>query len=603
MEAKREKPSYSLANNLKFIFTSMWGINKRQSIFAFLRTPFVVATPFLGIYLSKLVVAAVTDGKSMQELLIVIAAISAVIMLSMLIENYLSAQLESFMMQNDGSYQTMIFSKLLCCDYEHVESPSGLTRLSKALDNVGSDNRGARLIVNLLSSVTANIIGVISYATILLALSPWILAVLMVTTVAGFFVLRLATAWWFKHQDNWKVLDRKLGYLQNNAGDFSRAKDMRLYHMVDWFRDVFFNTISDRMEWHKKEHIYGFKVDAGGVLLSLVREGFSYCFLVYLLYAKGLSVSDFVLYFGLITGFSTWLSGIANDCDRIYNFQLGFCDIRTFLDCPDKSNNGLGKPVPTETFSIEFRNVSYQYEGSDRKVIDGLSFYIPKGEKLAIVGNNGAGKTTLVKLLCGLYNPTEGQILIDGLPVSAYNRDEYFNLFAAVFQDIFMTPMSIAENIATSGDIDRQRIEQVLELAGLEAKLKSLPQGLDTRLIKSVYDDAVDLSGGEMQKLALARALYKDAKALVLDEPTAALDPIAESNIYTQYNQMSAGRTSIFISHRLASTRFCDRIFFIENGAIAESGSHDELMAMGFKYYEMFEIQSHYYREGVSEND
>jgi ABC-type multidrug transport system fused ATPase/permease subunit len=185
--------------------------------------------------------------------------------------------------------------------------------------------------------------------------------------------------------------------------------------------------------------------------------------------------------------------------------------------------------------------------------------------------------------------------------LNAYNREEYYTLFSAVFQDIFVLPLSIAKNVSASVDneIDRQKLRDTLAFAGLETKIVSLPDGMDTKLIKSVYDDAVDFSGGEMQKLALARALYKGGKALILDEPTAALDPIAESGIYMEYNRMTAGRTSVFISHRLASTRFCDRIFFLEDGKIIECGSHNELMAQQGKYFEMFEIQSHYYRENI----
>jgi ABC-type multidrug transport system fused ATPase/permease subunit len=231
-----------------------------------------------------------------------------------------------------------------------------------------------------------------------------------------------------------------------------------------------------------------------------------------------------------------------------------------------------------------------------------LSFKIKKGEKIAIVGNNGAGKTTLVKLLSALYQPSGGSIKINGKNIAEYNRDEYYTLISPVFQDIYLFPVSIAQNIALceESDINNDKLSQAIRFAGLQEKIESLPDGYNTPLIKSVVDNAIELSGGEKQKLALARALYKNGLMLILDEPTATLDPIAENEIYLKYNEFSKDKTSIFISHRLASTRFCDRIFFLDDGNIAETGSHDELMAQKGKYAEIFSIQSHYYREGAA---
>ena len=211
----------------------------------------------------------------------------------------------------------------------------------------------------------------------------------------------------------------------------------------------------------------------------------------------------------------------------------------------------------------------------------------------------GAGKTTLVKLLCGLYMPTSGEVRIDGVPVGDFTREEYYKLFSPVFQDVQTAFFSLAETVACDlGDrVDKARAESCMRRAGLGRKLDSLPLGVDTRLDKQVNKDGIALSGGEAQKLMMARALYKDAPVLVLDEPTAALDPIAENEIYLQYRDMTQGKTSLFISHRLASTRFCDRILFLKDGRIIEAGSHDELIALGGEYAKLYEIQSCWYRD------
>lgn len=226
------------------------------------------------------------------------------------------------------------------------------------------------------------------------------------------------------------------------------------------------------------------------------------------------------------------------------------------------------------------------------------------GEKLAIVGLNGAGKSTLVKLICGLYDPTEGEVLLNGVDIREYNRQEYYRLFSAVFQQFSVLEVTLAENVAqTDENIDWKRMGDCIEKAGLTDKVESLPQHYETHIGRKVFEDGIELSGGETQRLMLARALYKGGSIIVLDEPTAALDPIAENDIYMKYNEMTEGCTSVYISHRLASTRFCDRIIFLGEGNILEEGTHEELMQKGGNYAELFEVQSKYYKEGGASDE
>ena len=265
----------------------------------------------------------------------------------------------------------------------------------------------------------------------------------------------------------------------------------------------------------------------------------------------------------------------------------------------NSTNRGEGRPVPTGECEIEFRNVTYTYGGAENPTINNLSFTLHKGEKLALVGLNGAGKTTIVKLMCGLYDPTEGEILLNGVNVREYNREEYFKLFSAVFQDISLLAVSVEENITgqPADSCTREKLIDCMKKSGIYGKVMTLPEKEDTLLVRSVYQNSVDLSGGEKQKLALAKALYKNAPILLLDEPTAALDAIAEQQMYMSYLEFSKSRSSLFISHRLASTRFCDRIIMIENGGIIECGTHAELMERDGKYAELFMLQSSYYNE------
>ena len=249
-------------------------------------------------------------------------------------------------------------------------------------------------------------------------------------------------------------------------------------------------------------------------------------------------------------------------------------------------------------------HVSFRYPGAPQDTLHNFNLTIHPGEKLAIVGLNGAGKTTVVKLLCGFYDPDEGRVLLNGTDIRQWNRQEYYSLLSAVFQDFSMLDITVAESVAQSVDrIDRQRVVQCLEKAGLMGLVEQFPQGLDTHIGRTVYLDGVLMSGGEFQRLMLARALYNNGPILVLDEPTAALDPIAENDIYMKYHEMTAGKTSVFISHRLASTRFFDRIILIDHGRIAEEGTHEDLMKRNGLYAKLFEVQSRYYQEGRQWNE
>lgn len=593
-----KKLKYSFLNNIKFMLGKMWQWDRKTTILSFLRAPFLVVIPLLGLILSRTVVSFVGSGREMGEIVVTILLLCAATAGCMIILNYLNGQVRRMEFINSFQYQGVIFSALMTHDYEYNESPKGLTDVTKALMNCGSDQSGSRKAIDTISSFVGNTIGIVSYAAIIFTLHPLILLTIVVTTISSYFIAKRTTAWNHKNKDHWIPIDRKKEYLEIISKDLAPAKDIRLYNMSGWFQMLFADVLGQRMQWQRREEKYGLGMDVLCLLLSLVRDGVAFGLLVLLMYQRGMPVADYVLYFGIIGGFNAWFDGIVNNLYWFDRINTGFNEMREYLDHENKSNTGSGVPVPDDSFSIEFKNVSYTFSGTDKEIISDLNFKIRKGEKIAVVGLNGAGKTTIAKLICGLYRPTKGVILVDGKPIDDYNIDEYHALFSAVFQDITILPMTIEQNIAVAPDgIDDIRLNNALKLSGFDAKVNSLPKGKNTHLVRGIYPDAIDLSGGEVQRLALARALYKNGRFLILDEPTAALDPIAESQIYQQYNDMVRAKTSLFISHRLASTRFCDRILFIENGSIVEDGSHEELMEMKGKYYELYQIQSHYYKE------
>lgn len=453
------------------------------------------------------------------------------------------------------------------------------------------------------AGMLASILNFILFGSVISMLNPLIVLLLALGCAVNYLFAAWERKKGWEGRDVRNELDIKLTYIGwYLAHDFKYAKDIRLYQMKDGIHERFMHLIKQRdVEGRKLERRRLF-VAVVNFLIVLIRDIAAYAFLIYKALRGEVDASSFVLYFSAITSMSGVMERILGMVNRVLDGALQVSDFRERMELRGKLNQGEGIPVPTAPFSIEFKNVFYKYPLGEKMVLDNISFRIEAGEKIALVGLNGAGKTTLTMMMCGLILPDEGEILLDGHTLFEYNRDEMYGLFGFVPQDYHLLPVSIAANIACTvnpEEIDQSRLERCIQLAGLSEKLASLPLGADTPLNREINEDGVELSGGETQKLLLARLLYKDPLCIILDEPTAALDAIAEDQMYRRYEEIAANATSIFISHRLASTRFCDRIFLLEDGKFAEIGTHEELMAAGGKYRELFDVQSKYYKEAV----
>lgn len=432
-----------------------------------------------------------------------------------------------------------------------------------------------------------------------------LIGVVAVTTAAGFFIGQRINAWGYRHREEESSYQKKIHYIAQKTESIQLAKDIRIFGLGPWLSDIYERTLRLYDAFiNRRERIYtgACAVDA---LLSLARNGIAYAYLIRLTLAEGLPASQFLLYFSAFTGFSTWVTGILQECSTLHKESLDLSTIQEYLHLPEPFRFSDGAPIPpADQYELRLDHVTFRYPGTKKPILQDLSLTIRPGEKVAVVGLNGAGKTTLVKLLCGFYDPDEGRVLLNGQDIRQFDRRAYYQLFSTVFQESSELDITVAQTVAQRVDgIDMDKVKACVAKAGLAEKIASLPQGYDTHLGKQVYLDGVELSGGQTQRLMLARALYKDGAFLVLDEPTAALDPIAESDIYQRYNEMTAGKSSVFISHRLASTRFCDRILFIQDGGIAEEGTHEELLQKGGAYAKLFNVQARYYQEGRDLDD
>ncbi|MDD6800381.1 MAG: ABC transporter ATP-binding protein [Firmicutes bacterium] len=603
----KHKPKYGMCSCVGYIYRLLWKYDRGLAFVGIFTVPVSLILSALSLYTPSAILSVLeaSDRFSYIALVIVGLLIAKLLFeLSSIILNTKIANSEYYILQR------MIYM----WDYRkrdrdwYLDFDPEIQKMNERANNAVRDNHTAGVHFPMdFSNMLSQILNFLLFGSVISLLHPVIILLLAVGCMLNYFMSKWERTQNWKDRDVRNDLDKKIGYSTfGMSRDFKYAKDVRLYTMQEPIRNRLANLFDLRLNEQKKLEMRSILNAIGNFLVVLIRDGASYAFLIYKAVEGDVDASLFVLYFSAITSMSGLMDGILGTINRVHNGAMQISDFREAMEVPDRLNRGEGIPVPKGPFSIEFKNVSFKYPQGEKKVLDNVSFRIEAGEKIALVGLNGAGKTTLTMLMCGLLIPDEGEVLLDGHPLSDYNRDEMYSLFGFVPQDYHLLPVSIAQNIAsamTDDEIDREKLGYCIETAGLAEKIESLPNGAETTLNREVNRDGIELSGGETQKLLLARLLYKNPPCIILDEPTAALDPIAEDRMYRRYNEIAAHATSVFISHRLASTRFCDRIFLLDGANFSEVGTHDELMARGGKYRELFDIQSKYYREDSQKGD
>ena len=492
--------------------------------------------------------------------------------------------------------------------FPHTEDPDYLDRQEKAIRCLQNNHEAGERIWQTLTDLLTNAISFVIYLLLLAQVGPWVALLCAVLSAVSYFAEERIRAWRHRHREEEGGLFHKLLYMVRRGRDTKLAKDIRIFGLAPWLSELFNKYERLYQDFYAQVARHYLWADLLNLALAVLRNGAAYGLLIAMALRGELTAAEFVLYFTAVSGFASWVTGIFSGLKALRQNSLDLSAMREFLDIPELFRFGDGKPLPVKPdhlYELELRDVSFRYPGADHDTLSHVNLTIHPGEKLAVVGRNGAGKTTLIKLLCGLYDPTEGQVLLDGEDIRQYDRRDYYKHFSAVFQQFSLLAATMAENVAQTdrGGIDMPRMWDCLERAGVAEKIRSLPKGEDTILGRDVYLDGAELSGGQTQRLMLARALYKNAPVVVLDEPTAALDPLAESDLYQKYNDLTGNCTSVYISHRLASTRFCDRVLLIEDGGIAEEGTHEELLEQGGRYAYLFNVQSKYYKEGAIENE
>lgn len=605
---KAPRPKYNMAQNSWFMIKLAWTSGEKKVIvLGLLSALLAVALNLIDLYVSPTILSVVERQASIAELILAIAGFALALMLVSAASAYVNTNILYGRISVRCEIINLLNRKMAMTSYQNIYDERFKTLKIKVQEAINSNTSAAEAIWTTLTDLTTTIVGFAFYVVLMSSVQPLLLVVILATTVISYLLSNHLNGWGYRHRDEGSNYESQIYYLDRCSGNLTLAKDIRIFGLRPWINELYSKSVAAYTAFHNKAqsvYVWGKIVD---LVLTFLRNAFCYAYLIGLVINNGLSVSEFLLFFSAVGGFTAWVSGILGGFNTLHKQSLDISSVRECIDFHEPFRFEDGEPIKTEEnrlYEIRLENVSYRYPGADKDTLTNINLTLHPGEKLAVVGLNGAGKTTLIKLICGFLNPTEGRILLDGKDIRDYNRRDYYKMFSAVFQEFSLLAGTIATNVAQdSVDIDIERVKDCVEKAGLRKKIESLKDGYETYLNREVYEEAILLSGGETQRLMLARALYKNAPFIVLDEPTAALDPIAESEMYQKYNEMTSGKSSIYISHRLASTRFCDRIIMITDGGIGEEGTHEELLKAGGKYAELFEVQSKYYKEGEDENE
>ena len=594
------KTKYNLLKSTRFIIQKAWKHYKSVSFLSLGISLVSTGIYLIQLFISPMILGCIEKSAPLTELLCTIAFF----MVGLYLLNWLSGYFEKQAFYLYAALRMEITNevrtKSLTTSYPNAIDPEVIKLRDKAFEATAAPSRATEKIWRTMSALLTHVCCFIIYLLLLSNVNLLVIAVTLITSCTCFFITNRIYEWGYRHRDEFNRNWTQQCYVRGQAESVAAAKDIHIFKMKPWLTSLYQNLLDESAHYtRKKEKVY-FRAKILDVAVALVRNGIAYAYLIWMVVNQDLSAAEFLLYFSAVTGFAEWVTGILKETSELRKEGLDIHAVQEYLDMEEPFLLNGGKSIPTvDQWELRLEDVTFSYPNSNEKILDNMNLTIRPGERLAIVGLNGAGKTTLVRLLCGFFDPCEGRVLLNGTDIRQFNRLEYYSLFSAVFQDFSNLDVSIAENVSQQvTEIQRERVLDCLEKANLDHIVANYPDGIDTYVGRDVFLDGVIFSGGQAQRLMLARALYKNGPILILDEPTAALDPIAESDIYQKYHEMTAGKTAVFISHRLASTRFCDRIIFLSNGRITEEGTHSELLQHNGAYANLYEIQSRYYREG-----
>jgi ATP-binding cassette subfamily B protein len=581
-----------------------------------LQAIFTSIFPYVSIFFTYLIIDGIVASLPIQDILIYVYWMIGLNLLIGIILNILNYYNKVFTVELTYNLDSKIASKSFEIDYSLIEDNETMKLIKMAEEGCNGNGGPKHYCDDILSRILSSFLSIIYGSILLMGLlsvkvttdttwfvrflnNPWsiiiILLAIFIPTIISRYVMK---------KDNEQSYDimmynidgnRIIGYFLQMSANYKYGKDIRLYNL----QDMFLNKMKDVREnadrrW-RKFSIFKAKMMALSIFGNKALAFIAYIYVGLKAMYGLISVGNVVAYVAAITLLSQAITTIVERYSKLHLFNNYLENYFTYLNLESTKEYGMIDNIDSETLSIRFKDVSFKYPNTNDYVLKNINLKIEKGSKLAIVGLNGAGKTTLVKLLCRLFDPTEGEIFVNDIPIKSYSKEACNRLFSIVFQDFKLFSYSIKDNISAGLDGDVEKVKGTLEKTGMMNRVNKMDKNIDTEIYQRSKENGVEISGGEAQKIAISRALYKESPIVILDEPTAALDPKSEAEVYEKFNELVQNKTALFISHRMSSCKFCDEVIVIDKGEIIEQGHHNTLFKNNGLYSKMWAAQSKYY--------
>lgn len=584
----------NILNNIGYVLLKTWRYEKRVILIVVLQAIFGIVVPLAGAALPALVINGISNHMG-SSIVLKIAIVLGMLLLCNVTMTYISNIYETYLLNNKMGFLSELFRKKMKLDYAYIESAEGQNKYENALMSILNDNSGIPGMISLIGPVMGNVLGLVVNLIVLSEFNWYIVIVLIITAIIHLFIAAKIRVRQNTLREPAAESAKQLNYMFHYVVETTSAREIKVFSMQSWLQNTIDHIIQMRLAIANKSTSYNFYLAFSDSFMLIIRDAFAYFVTIYAVFANQIEVWEFVLYFGLIACVSTYFTELSNNLASLGQKNMEIITYREFVDkkCSDTGME-LNK---NEKIRIELKDVSFKFKEDGPYILKNINLTLDGNEKIALVGENGAGKSTLVKIICGLYKPTTGKVLVNGIDLEKIKLSDYQKFLATAFQDTYVLPMSIGENIAfEEATSDVEEIRKCLKMAGLDGELLD-----ETKpLTKMLFPNGIVPSGGQEQKIVLARVAYKliygKAQILILDEPTAAMDAISEKNFYEKYINLAKDKNCILISHRLKSTSFCDSIIVMENGKIIERGTHESLMQGDTHYKSMYQIQSSYYQ-------
>lgn len=589
-------------SNMAFMFRRTWKYAKSKYFLMILDSVKSTVQPFVLLIIPKYILDELASERRVDVTLRYIAYYAAAVvgfnLISLIISRFGSDQ----SMKIDHRVAMDQHAKWLHMDYDKFENGRVRDLEARSVSAAEPRNFAEDKVLGFIS----NLIRLGGYTYIIMSLHPIMILFILTVIAANTLIARRSAKLGYEYTTAMTRLSRRFNYIFRTMVDFKVGKDVRINGADSWLKSKFEKESEEYIRDHRAQQRRLLGINTLSDIIGLIQTVVMYGYCGYLAISGGITVGSFTVFLGALTAFTGTFHEFVKRFPALGLLSKYIDDYREFLRCAEHE----GKELETSDISalpehcdIEFVNVSFKYPDTDRYVLKNINIKIKAGERLSIVGYNGAGKSTFIKLLCRFYKPTEGKILLGGVDISTYPLPEYRRRLAVVFQDYQLFYMSVRYNIVLNLEEDPERVRKALAESGILEKIEGLENGIDTSYGRILYYHSRDFSGGETQKIACARAYYRDSPIVILDEPTSALDPVAETQLYGRFNEIIGDKTAVYISHRLASVKFCDSIAVFADGELVERGTHAELMKKNGIYADMFTKQAHYYIENGTDEE